>query len=62
MCKAKIMKNKKKMKKAKSATNQRAVKLHRAQTVSHHFRIVLYTIKDYCFETALTTVALLTKC
>ena len=56
------MKNKKKMKKAKSATNQRAVKLHRAQTVSHHFRIVLYTIKDYCFETALTTVALLTKC
>jgi len=30
MGKAKIMKNKKKMKKAESATNQRAVKLHRA--------------------------------
>ena len=29
-CKAKMMKNKKKMKKAESATNQRAVKLHRA--------------------------------
>jgi len=31
--------NKKKMKKAESATNQRAVKLHRAQTVNHHFNI-----------------------
>jgi len=38
-CKAKMMKNKKKMKKAESATNQRAVKLHRAQTVNHHFNI-----------------------
>ena len=29
-----MMKNKNKMKKAESATNQRAVKLHRAQTVN----------------------------
>ena len=31
--------NKKKMKKAESATNQRAVKSYRAQTVNHYFNI-----------------------
>jgi len=32
-------KEKKMKKKTESATNQRAVKLHRAQTVNHHFNI-----------------------